>query len=148
MYKRQGEDRNVLFLHLAKCRNAYLAQGAWRSNPRGGTHPRVDELIATPPIAGYRVPAGCCDELLEDDGRPRPHAAPLMATLTRLGPEALAAAGHRRDTIFMQQGITFEVAGTDGERRDRAWPLDLVPRVLPADEWTGSNAGWLSASAR
>ena len=27
----------------------------------------------------------------------------------------------------MQQGITFEVAGSDGERRDRAWPLDLVP---------------------
>ncbi len=101
----------------------------------------MDELIATPPIAGYRVPAGCCDELLEDDGRPRPHAAPLMATLTRLGPEALAAAGHRRDTIFMQQGITFEVAGTDGERRDRAWPLDLVPRVLPADEWTGIKRG-------
>ena len=36
----------------------------------------------------------------------------------------------------MQQGITFEVAGSDGERRDRAWPLDLVPRVLTAAEWT------------
>jgi uncharacterized circularly permuted ATP-grasp superfamily protein len=36
----------------------------------------------------------------------------------------------------MQQGITFEVAGSDGERRDRAWPLDLVPRVLTASEWT------------
>ena len=36
----------------------------------------------------------------------------------------------------MQQGITFEVAGSDGERRDRAWPLDLVPRVLTGSEWT------------
>ncbi len=36
----------------------------------------------------------------------------------------------------MQQGITFEIAGSDGERRDRAWPLDLVPRVLTAAEWT------------
>ena len=41
----------------------------------------------------------------------------------------------------MQQGITFEVAGTDGERRDRAWPLDLVPRVLPAAEWTAIKRG-------
>ena len=41
----------------------------------------------------------------------------------------------------MQQGITFEVAGTDGERRDRAWPLDLVPRVLTAAEWTTIKRG-------
>jgi uncharacterized circularly permuted ATP-grasp superfamily protein len=101
----------------------------------------VDELIASPPVSGYHVPLGCCDELLEDDGQSRPHAAPLMAALARLGPAALAAAGHRRDTIFMQQGITFEVAGTDGERRDRAWPLDLVPRVLPAAEWTAIKRG-------
>jgi uncharacterized circularly permuted ATP-grasp superfamily protein len=40
----------------------------------------------------------------------------------------------------MQQGITFEIAGSDGERRDRAWPLDLVPRVLTAAEWTISCA--------
>ena len=91
----------------------------------------------TPPIgADYRIPAGCRDELLDDEGRPLAHAAPLMAALDRLGPEALQAAGQRRDAIFMQQGITFEVAGSDGEPRDRAWPLDLVPRVLTAAEWT------------
>jgi uncharacterized circularly permuted ATP-grasp superfamily protein len=88
------------------------------------------------PIDGYTVPEGCCDELLDADGAPRPHASSLIATLRRLGPEALAQAGRRRDAIFMQQGITFEVAGSDGRQRDRAWPLDLVPRVLPASEWT------------
>jgi uncharacterized circularly permuted ATP-grasp superfamily protein len=93
-------------------------------------------MATVEPIAGYAVPEGCCDELLEDDGAPRPHVAALMATLQRLGPEALLEAGARRDAIFMQQGITFEVAGSDGERRDRAWPLDLVPRVLTAAEWT------------
>ena len=41
----------------------------------------------------------------------------------------------------MQQGITFEVAGSDGERRDRACPLDLVPRVLTAAEWTTIKRG-------
>jgi uncharacterized circularly permuted ATP-grasp superfamily protein len=93
------------------------------------------------PLDGYDVPAGCRDELLDADGAPRPHAVELMATLQRLGPEALAAAGRRRDAIFMQQGITFEVAGTDGARRDRPFPLDLVPRVLPADEWTTIKRG-------
>ncbi len=85
---------------------------------------------------GYTIPAGCRDELIGADGAPLPYAEELMATLERLGPEALTTAGRRRDAIFMQQGITFEVAGSDGERRDRAWPLDLVPRVITAAEWT------------
>jgi uncharacterized circularly permuted ATP-grasp superfamily protein len=93
-------------------------------------------MIDAQPIEGYAVPEGSCDELLLNDGTPRAHVAGLIGALQRLGPEALAAAGERRDAIFMQQGITFEVAGSDGERRDRAWPLDLVPRVITAAEWT------------
>jgi uncharacterized circularly permuted ATP-grasp superfamily protein len=92
-------------------------------------------------IDEYRVPTGCCDELVDAEGAPLPHASSLLATLRRLGPEALREAGERRDTIFMQQGITFEIAGSDGEPRDRAWPLDLVPRVLPAAEWTAIKRG-------
>jgi uncharacterized circularly permuted ATP-grasp superfamily protein len=92
-------------------------------------------------IADYEIPADCYDELLDESGAARPHATELIAALERLGPEALAAAGRRRDTIFMQQGITFEVAGSDGARRDRPFPLDLVPRVLPASEWTTIKRG-------
>ena len=55
-----------------------------------------------PPSLDYRIPAECRDELLDEEGQPLPHAAPLMAALQRLGPEALQAAGRRRDTIFMQ----------------------------------------------
>ena len=98
-------------------------------------------MAAEERIGDYLVPEGCRDELLERDGTPHPHAAPLIAALRRLGPRALEAAGERRDAIFMQQGITFEVAGTDGDRRDRAWPLDLVPRVLTAAEWTTIKRG-------
>ena len=36
----------------------------------------------------------------------------------------------------MRQGITFEVGGADGDAAvDRPFPLDLVPRILPVDEW-------------
>src|ERR1700683_1609016 len=93
------------------------------------------------PIDGYVVPAGCRDELLDADGAPRPHAAELMATLQRLGPEALAAAGRRRDASFMHQGIPCGAGSSDGNRRDRPFPLDLVPRVLPAGEWTTIKRG-------
>jgi uncharacterized circularly permuted ATP-grasp superfamily protein len=95
----------------------------------------VTDTESPPTTAEYRIPAGCRDELLGEDGQALPHAVPLMAALERLGPDALHAAGERRDAIFMQQGITFEVAGSDGARRGRAWPLDLVPRVLTAAEW-------------
>jgi uncharacterized circularly permuted ATP-grasp superfamily protein len=95
----------------------------------------VTESPSLEPLAHYEIPAGCWDEYVDEQGAPRPHAGSLIATLKRLGPEALSAAGHRRDRIFIQQGITFEIAGTDGEPRDRPFPLDLVPRVLPAEEW-------------
>jgi uncharacterized circularly permuted ATP-grasp superfamily protein len=91
--------------------------------------------VAAPARPAYAVPDGSFDELFGGGGEARAHAAGLIEKLGELGPERLAAAGLRRDVIFMQQGITFELSGPDGPLRDRAWPLDLVPRILPAREW-------------
>ena len=85
--------------------------------------------------AGYRPPTGCFDEVFGPDGTPHAHATSLAAEIARLGPELLTAAGHRRDAIFVQQGITFDATGEDGPVKDRPFPLDLVPRILPAREW-------------
>jgi uncharacterized circularly permuted ATP-grasp superfamily protein len=95
----------------------------------------ADPVSMTP--APYEVPAGHLDEVFGADGRALPHTTGLVDELTRLGGPQLAAAGHRRDAIFVQQGITFEATGDDehGSARDRPFPLDLVPRVLPAHEW-------------
>jgi uncharacterized circularly permuted ATP-grasp superfamily protein len=89
----------------------------------------------------YAPADGFYDELFDGAGAARPHAETLIGRLARLGPDELAAAGRRRDAIFMQQGITFDLTGAaeaaaDGELRDRPFPLDLVPRILPAQEWT------------
>jgi uncharacterized circularly permuted ATP-grasp superfamily protein len=92
--------------------------------------------VETAAIDDYRPQAPFLDELFEADGTPRPAARALVEELRRLGPEGLMEAGRRRDAIFMQQGITFEVSGSDGERRDRPFPLDLVPRILTGAEWT------------
>jgi transglutaminase-like putative cysteine protease len=80
---------------------------------------------------------GFFDEVHDAGGTPRPHAAALAAALEQLGPESIVSAGRRRDAIFMQQGITFDAAGpdADGPVRDRPFPLDLVPRIIPAHEW-------------
>jgi uncharacterized circularly permuted ATP-grasp superfamily protein len=76
------------------------------------------------------------DEVYATDGA-RPHTAALAAALERLGADELAATGQRRDAIFLQQGITFDAGGpeVEGPVRDRPFPLDLVPRIIPADEW-------------
>jgi uncharacterized circularly permuted ATP-grasp superfamily protein len=85
--------------------------------------------------AEYRPPHGHYDEVFGPGGVARPHAVSLTAEIARLGPQLLSAAGHRRDAIFMQQGITFDATGDDGPVKDRPFPLDLVPRILPASEW-------------
>ena len=100
--------------------------------------------MVTNDAAAYRPPSGYFDEVFGPGGIPRAHAVSLAAEIAKLGPELLTAAGHRRDAIFVQQGITFDTTGEDGPRtdgpegrlvRDRPFPLDLVPRILPAAEW-------------
>lgn len=74
------------------------------------------------------------DELIDEDGKPRPAAEALWRHLEELGPEGLverqAAADHEVRTI----GVTFTVyEGPAGV--DRPWPFDIIPRVIRSDQW-------------
>src|SRR4029078_12875975 len=90
---------------------------------------------------------GSYDEVFAAPGQPREHAVALAAALADLGPDALTDAGRMRDSIFMQQGITFDAAGVggdgvpDGPVRDPPFPLDLAPRIIPAGEWRDIKRG-------
>jgi uncharacterized circularly permuted ATP-grasp superfamily protein len=75
------------------------------------------------------------DELIDRDGKPRPVAAALMAMLDRLGPEELSALQRVAEVEILTMGITFTVY-SDGANLDRAWPFDLIPRVISGDEWS------------
>src|SRR5260370_32595115 len=81
------------------------------------------------------------DEVFADDGAQRRRAEALAGELARLGPERLMHAGRQRDAIFIQQGVTFDATGEDGWVRDRPFPLDLVPRILHAEEWSHIKRG-------
>ena len=92
--------------------------------------------------ASGRLAAAGYDEVFDADGAPRAHVAALVAELERLGGERLVAAGAMRDAIFRRQGITFDVTSADAAARavggvpaDRPFPLDLIPRIIPAAEW-------------
>lgn len=76
---------------------------------------------------------GFC-EMTEIDGRPRPHYRELHDRLGGLEPDDLSSRVALIESLFRRQGITFAVYGSD-EGTERTWPLDLVPRVIPAGEW-------------
>ncbi|MGF1548030.1 MAG: circularly permuted type 2 ATP-grasp protein [Thiotrichales bacterium] len=80
------------------------------------------------------------DELIDRDGRPRPAAKPLFDYLASLDPATLETRRLAVDTAIMTMGITFTVY-SDGSNIDRAWPFDLIPRILPSNEWRRIEAG-------
>ena len=83
-------------------------------------------------IFGDYAPLGFC-EVFGSTGM-RPHYAGLVSRLDALGPGEIAARSDLVGTILRRQGITFNVYGhQDGT--ERTWPLDLVPRIIPSDEW-------------
>jgi uncharacterized circularly permuted ATP-grasp superfamily protein len=83
---------------------------------------------------------GFFDEVFTADGEVREHYAPLVERLSRFDADDLARRELRRDAAFRSQGITFTVYG-EGEGIERTFPMDLLPRVVPADEWSVVEAG-------
>jgi uncharacterized circularly permuted ATP-grasp superfamily protein len=85
-------------------------------------------------MAELRTLTGTWDELLDPDGRPRPAAAALVERLRALGELELQARQDLADLDILAKGITFTVY-SDGRGIDRAWPFDVIPRVIEATEW-------------
>ncbi len=64
-----------------------------------------------------------------------PYAA-VASSLAQMGPDDVSSRASRLARAFMDQGVTFDL---DGE--ERPFPLDVVPRIFPADEWTRVSRG-------
>src|SRR4051794_15659476 len=67
-------------------------------------------------------------------GEPRPHYRAVAERLQGLGPAAFARRVRMADVTFRNQGITFTVY-SDQRGVEKIFPFDLVPRIVPADEW-------------
>jgi uncharacterized circularly permuted ATP-grasp superfamily protein len=74
------------------------------------------------------------DELIAPDGAPRSAAADLVKYLGSLSDRQLKARQAAAEQAIIEMGITFTVY-SEGENIDRAWPLDIIPRVIDANEW-------------
>jgi uncharacterized circularly permuted ATP-grasp superfamily protein len=89
--------------------------------------------VLTGLFEGYD-PGPFFDEAVDSDLRPRPHYEALFRRLEGFTSHHLAERERVRDAAFRQAGITFTVYG-EGEGIERTFPMDLVPRIIPADEW-------------
>lgn len=74
------------------------------------------------------------DESLDATGRPHPLTQVLWDYFSQLPAEELAARVAEVDAAIMTAGITFTVY-TDAGNIDRAWPFDVIPRVIERREW-------------
>ena len=77
---------------------------------------------------------GLFDEMFATPGEPRPHYRAVAERLQGMGPAAFARRVRMADVTFRNQGITFTVY-SDQRGVEKIFPFDLVPRIVPADEW-------------
>ena len=77
---------------------------------------------------------GLFDEMFTVPGKPRAHYGPVAERLSDLGAAAFARRVRMADVTFRNQGITFTVYNDD-RGVEKIFPFDLVPRIIPANEW-------------
>ncbi len=113
------------------------------TDPRHGGRPaQHDGPSRVDVVARYRRSG---DEALGPAG-PAPTYGQLLDVVERLGPPALRARERARDEEQRSRGVTFGVGGGASER---LFPVDLIPRVVAADDWAEADApGWCSAPER
>jgi uncharacterized circularly permuted ATP-grasp superfamily protein len=80
------------------------------------------------------------DEMRAADGSIRPHYRAFADWLDRTPSDRIAQKCEEAERLFNRVGITFAVYGEEGGT-ERLIPFDLVPRIIPADEWLRLEAG-------
>src|SRR5262245_58354047 len=88
---------------------------------------------------GY-VQGTAYDEMFDREFAPRPHYAALYRRFLNLGPEEFRRRKAMTDLSMLQDGVGFTVYRQE-EGIERVWPMDPVPRIIPAHEWNRIERG-------
>ncbi len=83
---------------------------------------------------------GFYDELISARGNARLPAKKLVSYLKSLTAEDIAARRMAADATIQAMGVSFTVY-TDEGNIDRAWPLDIIPRVIAKKQWDVAEKG-------
>ena len=88
---------------------------------------------------GYKA-GGFYDELITDKGSPRTAARQALRLLQSLPEQEMDSRRQSADLAIREMGISFTVY-TEGGNIDRAWPFDIIPRIITGREWAQVSRG-------
>ncbi len=74
------------------------------------------------------------DEMFSAPGEPRPHYRKLLEHFQQMGPGEFERKSSLAASTFLHQGVTFTVY-SDNQGTERIFPFDLIPRIIPKQEW-------------
>ncbi|MDP5064213.1 MAG: circularly permuted type 2 ATP-grasp protein [Haliea sp.] len=80
------------------------------------------------------------DELITAKGQPREAARGVVRLLQKLPGDEMAERRAAAELAIREMGISFTVYNEAGNI-DRAWPFDIIPRVISARQWQGVSDG-------
>jgi len=80
------------------------------------------------------------DEMQDGEGGVRAHYRAFSDWQQAMPPEVIARKRAEADLAFHRVGITFAVYGEESGK-ERLIPFDIIPRVIPHDEWTTLRTG-------
>jgi carboxylate-amine ligase len=92
-------------------------------------------VVAPELLADYR--AATFDEAVSEGGNVLPQYGWMFRALSRMGPRGMAAAEQALHTEQRARGVTFRV----DDEPERLFPLDLMPRIITAEDWENLTAG-------
>jgi uncharacterized circularly permuted ATP-grasp superfamily protein len=80
------------------------------------------------------------DEMFAAPGEPRPHYSKLLERFKEMEREEFERKRALAASTFLGQGVTFTVYNDD-QGTERIFPFDLLPRIIPAEEWAAIERG-------
>ena len=88
----------------------------------------------------YELQENFFDELISSPGNARQPARQLVNYLSSLSEDDINSRKIAADSTIKDMGVSFTVY-TEGGNIDRAWPFDIVPRVISKAQWDKTAAG-------
>ncbi|MDC8772315.1 circularly permuted type 2 ATP-grasp protein [Roseateles albus] len=85
-------------------------------------------------LAGYPAATDRFDEMLGADGQPRPHWRALLTALAREAPGVMRERDEAVQRQVRENGVTYNVYA-DTRGAGRPWDLNVLPLILPHNEW-------------
>ncbi len=90
-------------------------------------------------IADYET-KNVYDEMFSKEGNPRTSYHFLKSKMESLGGLELVKRSSSAEKALISLGITFTLYG-EGEEQERIMPFDVIPRIVPSEEWARMEKG-------